>query len=262
MASDQGIPLETCRRAASEKETGTMEAQIDIEPELNDEPSPEWGYRFARLLESAWLNRKIDRYRRLREMNAYIRVHCPELLLGGDGLVVDVGPGPGEFLELARAMGFAILGIDAAKGAGGMGYEYLEACRLLTDRQKLPVLYDGFERWVFDDHSVINGTVALINFRGSIEQAFSRHMLGEPHDQHHNCRLLRWSMSAALREHMQVAFNQMARLLRPGGSILIAANGSANDEEYDSLIMAAAQLNGVLDLTMHKGATTHKWTKR
>src|SRR5690606_26418783 len=76
--------------------------------QLNPPPSAEWQYAAATLLDDPWLARKVDRERRLKEHRAYMERYCAEL--DGKGLVIDIGPGPGEFLELCRAKGHDILG--------------------------------------------------------------------------------------------------------------------------------------------------------
>lgn len=221
----------------------------------------EWNYKYARLMENAWLYKKTERSRRLQEHNTYIGRYCSEIKKADAGLVIDVGPGPGEFLELCRAIGHSILGIDAPDGSGGMGDDYISASRMMQERQKIPMERVGFEEWINGEHSPINHTAVLINFRGSIEQAMSRHMVGDPHHVHHQCKLLRWSMTAALHECMSVAFMQMTRLLRSGGSILICANGSGNDEEYDQLVRECAAESSELRLARQEGLLIHKWSK-
>ena len=220
----------------------------------------EWNYKYARLMENAWLYKKTERSRRLREHNAHIGRYCPEIRKADPGLVVDVGPGPGEFLELCRACGHSILGIDAPNGKGGMGDDYLQASRLMQERQQIPMDFAGFEGWVNGEHPTINHTVALINFRGSIEQALSRHMIGDPHHLHHQCKRLSWSMTAGLKESLQVAFTQMTRLLRSEGALLIVANGSANDADYDTMMIEAGKEAGLI-LVRHEPHLVHKWRK-
>jgi hypothetical protein len=210
---------------------------------LNPVPSAAWQQRAAALLADPWLRKKTDRTRRLQEHREHIDRYLPELLehsMAGTGIVVDVGPGPGEFLELCRHLGHDTQGIDAPTGDGGMGSEYLEYSRLMTTRQEIDVEYVGFEPWICQPHEGKRGTILAVNSRGSIEQALSRHMLGAPHDQHHDCRKLRWSMSADLLQTLDAMFAGLARLLIPGGLFVVVANGAENTAEYDEAMVKAA----------------------
>lgn len=218
--------------------------------------------RFEKLLSDSWLRRKTDRPRRLGEHWAHVTTHLPELIDGKlFGTVVDVGPGPGEFLEICRHLGHCVLGIDAPNGRGGMGDDYLEYSRLMTQRQGIEVDCQGFLKWICQDHPGDRGTILAVNSRGSIEQAFAKYMLGEPHDLHHDCRKMAWSVSAALRETFEAMFEGLSRLLVPGGMFLVVANGAANANEYDRLIVESARSNGDFELVHHKSPTIHKWRK-
>lgn len=224
-------------------------------------PAPEgWIAEFNRLITNPWLARKTDRIRRIREQREYLDRYIPEISREPPGLVIDVGPGPGELLEICRSFGHDVLGIDAPNGRGGMGDDYLELSRLMTVRQEICVRRSGFEAWVDGEHQTINGLVALINFRGSIEQAFWRYMTGDRHDLHHDCKRLSWSLTAQTRERLDVAFRQMYRMLRTNGAILIAANGSANDPDYDRLMLEAGKSSGLV-LVRHEPHLLHKWRR-
>lgn len=231
-------------------------------PELAESPSPEWDARYSQLMTSPWLARKTDRARRLREHAEYLMEHVPEILFrDAGGLVVDLGPGCGELLELARLIGCETLGIDAACGFGGMGNDYVETCRMLTERQGLPVDRCGFDAFFADGkHVPHRASAILVNSRGSIEQMLHRHMEGEKHHLHQDCRRLRWRETGATREAMEAWYFKCRELLMRGGIILVAANGSQNDQWYDKTSVAAGTSIG-LRLIDSQRNLLHKWIR-
>ena len=236
---------------------------------LKRSPGKRWERRRDELLQDSWLANKTDRLRRLREHAEYVQKYCPEITtIEPKGLVLDIGPGPGELLEIARYYGHEIFGIDAADDTtGGMGREYLEYSQLMTERQKLNVEYCNFRWWL--ENVLSYGTVewrdmpascVLINSRGSIEQAMSEYMDGVPHDVHHDCKRLAWRENGETSDAFEGMFTKLKKMLRPGCCLLIHANGCANVEYYDKLVLESAERAG-LRLAMYESPTLHKWVK-
>lgn len=224
-------------------------------------PSADWQERYNRLSSDPWIQRKTDRERRIREHQDYIDAWCPELRTAAPGLVVDLGCGCGELLEIARSHGHQVLGVDS-DGINGMGASYVLACRMMQERQRIAVYGRGFEAWLkaVPEPSPLRGTCALINSRGSFEQMHARFMTGERHDFHHDCKRLRWRIDTELLEHFAWMFTVIEAMLRPGGAFLIVANGAANGEEISEPLKAAAEQAG-LKLAFNPMPTIHKWTK-
>lgn len=234
-------------------------------------PSDEWQEEYDGLVKSKraivlasgyeylgrWLSRKTDRKRRLKEIFQYINDHATEVKKAQNGIVIDVGAGPGEFLEIARHYGNAVLGIDAATGEGGMGFGYLRASQLLTTRQGIPVEYTGFLDWLHEDALVMTAAASFINFRGSFEQCFAHRMHGD-HRAKMDCRFLHWNEDGATRDEFLSMFCRLKRVLQPNGCILIHANGSASDDWYDVTIQSAAREAG-FTLLKRESKTLHKW---
>ena len=57
-----------------------------------------------------------NRVKRLEDIYKYVKDLAPEIVLDKlekNSYVVDIGPGPGEFLELGRYFGYKQIGFDA-----------------------------------------------------------------------------------------------------------------------------------------------------
>jgi hypothetical protein len=229
---------------------------------LKPSPSEAWQDQWDTLMENdQWLRRKLDRARRLREHYEYLNENCPDLASCLPGIVVDIGPGDGVLLEIARAHGHTGVGIDAPDGAGGMGNPYLQASKLMHQRQNLTVFYERFENWKPPEELL--GKCVLANSRGSVEQVFSSYMKGKPHDQHHVAKELRWKQESDTEEALFRFVNKISELLREGGILLIHANGSAtqeSDQWYSETIIAQAAKCGLtLETSSHN--LKHRFVK-
>jgi len=234
-------------------------------PELLLAPVPDeaWAAGFRRLMQDAFLKQKYDRSRRLTAKWDYLHTHLPEIVdAPGQGrTVVDVGPGPGEFLEWCRHFGYEVRGVDAATGCGGMGDPYLELSQLMTRRQRIPVDYCGLTEWIANHREILApGSVAVINSQGSIEQACSRWMDGESHERHHDCRRLKWRVGEELSAFFREMMAAWKGWLVPGGTIFIYANGAANTRAYARAIEKAARNVGGLT-PVRREKRIHKWVR-
>lgn len=233
---------------------------------LNTVPSAEWQSEFERLMRDPYLAKKYNRAERLQEHMAYIQDFCPEVSRRLPGDVVDIGPGPGEFLELVRMFGNSVYGVDAETGTGGMGDGYLSLSRLLCARQRVPVAYGGLP-W-FVSHLKATREIgitaeALFNFRGSWAQCWHEHIGGEPHHLHHDVRKQYWIFGTKQRDAWLETFEVMHKRLIPGGHVLIAANrlgGSDSQQQYDEEIRKIAEVCG-FRLVLEKDGWVHKWRK-
>lgn len=202
-------------------------------------PLRAWGSEFqakmTALLDDEWLANKVDRDRRLKEHVDFLTTYLPELFRR-KGKFVDIGPGPGESMEIARALGNVTIGYDAPTIEGGMGESYLEYSKLMHFRQMLNVKYvtrDVILRDVRD--------VDFVVMRGSIEQVFHDCMIGLPHHLHQKASELEWNIEQS-RIELPRFLQQVSESLAPGGVVVIHANGSQNDAAYCvQLERAAAQ---------------------
>lgn len=211
--------------------------------------------------DSSWAAEKLDMKRRRLDLIHYIDTYLPELK-SKPGLVIDIGCGPGDFLGLCKDLKHTVLGIDAPNGKGGMGESYLKLCRERRKEFGVPVNEYGI-RGFFRDAALISkfaGKAVCINMRGSIEQCFSDYMVGPSHDLHHDCHLLNWNKGTAP-TWFTLLMETVATLLRPGGVLLIHANGTKDsDEWYDNAIQEAA-FGAELVLVKHVPPVLHKWEK-
>lgn len=208
-----------------------------------------------------WARRKLDMPRRQRELDAHRRQWLPELDGPPDGYVLDVGAGPGDFVAMCRSLGHEAFGIDAPEGRGGMGDDYLALCRDLRLSLGACVHEIGAVQWVDAALSFPPKEQAgVIHCRGAIEQCFAVALRGDPHDLHHNCRLLDWDpVEGAL--HLRRFVSAAAVSLRPGGILVVIANGTRSTDEWYSRTMVSAAQNCGFDLVRSDGPLRHKWVK-
>lgn len=227
-----------------------------------------WGAVWSHLMADDWLRKKVDRDRRLVEHWRYVQEWLPELATEPPGVVWDIGPGMGELLEIAWHFGHDAKGIDANTESSEMGHGYATAAKMMHHRQGLRVAYTThlmFYLGIMRNHpSWPAGKVLAINLRGSIEQALAPLMLGQRHVEHHDCKQLRWDMPRAAEQldSMMAAFSD---LLRPGGVLMIHANGCAtegpgNVHDYDAAVLMSAARAG-LEIVKREPPTIHKWRK-
>lgn len=225
-------------------------------------PNPEWAREFRLLILSRpWLKEKLDRTRRLQEQWAYLRELVPELWDGeSKGLIIDLGCGPGELLELTRQYGFDVLGVDASAGDGGMGDAWLKAARMLSERNRVPVEVKPFSTWLYS--TKLENAARLINSRGSWEQMFSEYMDGPPHHEHHNATKLSWRIDDNLMNCLVGVMIRLTRILQSNGILLIHCNGSSNHQEFEPLLLKAADIAGLSGRgVLRKYKYCYKWIK-
>lgn len=194
-----------------------------------------------RMLEgNSWLARKVDRTRRLLEIRRYVERRLPEMKARPLEGFLDLGPGPGELIEIAMAHSMDAYGWDAKTPDGGMGNDYLRFSALEHKVRGLEVTYNNSIEGVCVKFS---HALSIINSRGSLEQILASCMNGEPHDVHHDCRQLAWD-----EQRGQVGLEKFMKTMRASltdnGILMIAANGASNTEWYDSVVSGIAKVAG------------------
>lgn len=213
-------------------------------PEIKTNPfSPEDQARVDELLKDPWLKKKTNRARRIYEHLDFLNAHAADILRGPKTSVLDIGPGCGETLEIARAYGHDHLGIDAPSGAGGMGDAYLEYCRIMCKTQFLKVIYVGLVEWL--TYTKFYGRYGLIVSRGSLEQALACCMNGEPHDRHHKSSEMTWNESPSTVSKIENLMLEVYHLLSPSGMFLLHMNGSKNTDYIVRVLSDSAARNSL-----------------
>lgn len=214
---------------------------------LQDIPSPEWREEFETLLKHPYIQKKYNRPWRLGQKTKYIDEHLPEVKK--TGYVLDIGPGPGEFLEICRAYGNKILGIDAKVEESMMGYPYCRLSKMMTQRQKVPVLYENFESYLEEERRlpIEDGVLTVINSQGALEQVFRKHIKHPPSPGDGSATVSHkgiWKVSRQLITQFQFMFEEFKRTLVKGGVIFWYGNGSNNPLTYHNLVKDTAHMNG------------------
>ena len=221
-------------------------------------PSADWENKANFLLKDAWLRKKVDRDRRLEEHWNYLTKYASNVLTSSTkrGLVIDLGCGLGELLEICQSLGHDAIGVDAETGIGGMGDNYLQFAKLMQDRQKLDVHRVGFNKWLLHSKQRV-GTALLINSRGSFEQMNAEWMDGPPHHEHQSAAKLSWRMGQPLCDHLTWVLRSCRRLLRNDGTFLVHCNGSENRDKFEPVFLGIAERVG-LKLLKHE-TNLYQW---
>jgi SAM-dependent methyltransferase len=207
---------------------------------LYDNDDPTWHNSFKKVMEDSFIKRKYNRDKRLSDKISYIDTIAPEIKKGG--YVIDIGPGPGEFLEVCRYYGNNIKGIDSSLEDNLMSMEYLELSRLMTSRQEIPIHYVGLDIFLKEKLPWDDKTVSFINSQGSIEQALSKHIIGNMRDWDY--RNVFWTFDEKMHNDFERLFKEVHRILKKNGIFLIVGNGTGNTDKYSSFILDKAKKFG------------------
>tara|TARA_B110000285_G_scaffold92956_1_gene106385 strand:+ start:1197 stop:1871 length:675 start_codon:yes stop_codon:yes gene_type:complete len=175
------------------------------------------------------LKDKLNMEKRSIELQNYIDNFIPEIKNlsqeeTGNKYVIDLGPGPGDFLEICRKYGFNIKGYDAKLDSiKGMGMDYVNLCAIYVKEKDIPIDYCDFEETGFN--CIEDNSVYLINSRGSFEQIFSKYLIGTPHHETHKSNQ-EWSHTDEMYSKLKTFFLDCSNKLIKNGILLIAFNGT------------------------------------
>lgn len=242
-----------------------MEMLKPTEIELNLSPNDRWDLEYVDLLEDPFIKKKYNRRKRLQDKSDYIDEYLPIVKKGG-GYVLDIGPGPGEFLEICRFYGNKTIGIDCKYAdCNMMGRKYHRLSELLAQRQCIDIKYDNFESYIESGRIPFNDcTLSVINSQGAIEQVFReymQHATPEREDGWTPTHEGTWIINDKLTALFDVFFKEMARVLIVGGKIMIFANGSTNYKEYHKMVTSSIAKAGNLKMVHTDSERLHKVTK-
>jgi hypothetical protein len=215
----------------------------------------EWEKQYSLILADPFIKRKYNRERRIKDKIAYIEEWTPEVMQG-NGFVVDIGSGPGEYLELCRFFGNKIQGFDARIDLSMMGNNYIKLSMLMSERQQIPIMFDDFLNVIRSEGSIEPNTVTIINSQGAIEQIFKQY-IEFPEDFNsegwipsHNGF---WVGSKKCQEDFDAMFLCFNKWLLPNGKIVLYPNGSKNDHVFDALMLNALKKTKELRIEEEKG---------
>lgn len=217
---------------------------------LKKVPNNNWEIKFKEVMSDPFIQRKYDRNKRINDKVSYINKWTPEVM-NGDGYIIDIGPGPGEYLELCRFFGNKIQGFDAKPDLSMMGNNYIKICQLMAERQDIPIIFDDFISILSNDEIIEEGSISLINSQGAIEQIFKKFIdfpegiNKEGWIPSHNGY---WIYSDESQRSFNLMLEKFNRWLRYGGKVVIYANGSMNNEIFNKLLINA--VNNIKDLKL------------
>ena len=213
---------------------------------------------FKNVMQDPYVSKKYNRENRIKEKQKYISKYFSGIKEGCK--ILDLGPGPGEFLEVFREKGCDGIGIDALLDDSEMGNEYMRLASLMTKRQKLDIRYVGVENLnnlPFEDE-----TFGVINSQGSIEQIFRDYLVGVPHKEHKNCNKLAWSLDSNMKKAFMDFFKEAHRILIKNGILLIYGNGAKNTSDYDAFIRGILEEQKLFSLVLSEHGRLHKMEKK
>jgi SAM-dependent methyltransferase len=213
-------------------------------PELNiplNFITPELQAEYNELMKSELLAKKVERVERIRGKQQYIENYLPEIKKGGKA-VLDIGPGPGEFLELARYYGCAIVGVDNCSDPmikGDTLRLYQRFCKLNHARQLLWVIHEDFNKIVERGFKSLSlPAFDIVNCQHAINLIFSGNFYGSIENGDS------WIFDDTLAALFDSLFCFFADAVLPGGAVMIAALNAANKSEYSVKITHAAVSHG------------------
>jgi cyclopropane fatty-acyl-phospholipid synthase-like methyltransferase len=225
---------------------------IDIP--LNPVPA-EFEAEYRELMSNAWLVNKINRGERIKEKQRYIERFLPKIKAGGLN-IIDIGTGPGEFLEVAQHYGCSAIGFDNCRrpiSSVDTFFSYNRFSIINHKRQKLNVVYTDFNDVMTHDHGkFVDKKYDIINCQHALNLIFETHFVPKVTNDGH------WILTEELSATFDKLFSFFRSILVPGGAVMIAALCATNKDEYSRRIKAAAQRNG-FELEFEERELNHKF---
>ncbi len=224
---------------------------------IRPEPTTTWISEWEAVSNDPYVATKIHRKRRISEIMDFITSYIPELK-GPDSdvdledgeivddttegkakkVVVDIGPGFMEFLEIARVYGNEIRGIDSPYDENGMGSKYQRASMLMAQRQQVPVAYDGFNNWVSNGFPYADNSIFIYNSIGSMDFVLRDFTIGTPGVEFENdSKKLSYVFDTKFEDFLVKMFKEVERTLIPNGVFMIYFNPSGNQKEFAEYLM-------------------------
>lgn len=195
-------------------------------------PSPEWQRTWNRLQKDKIVSLQTDRDSYLKEQLQYLRIHAPEVARTTGNTVLDFGPGNGSLLEIARYLGHDTFGIEV-ESPSSQRSPIQQAYRLLHERQKLKIAYQGLAPWLdglqYDELRLrLGDNCRLINARQSLEFLLQSRLEGKNFEKHRDTMQMSWMLDAETERILSRFFELCFELLIPSGILLIQFCGTKN----------------------------------
>jgi len=218
-------------------------------------PGNDWQGRYDDLMLDPYIRKKCNRERRLKEKFKYIDRFLPEVIKK-PGLVLDIGPGPGEFLEICRYYGNDVIGVDAKMDDCDMGVNYIQYSNLMAIRQNLDIAYTGNPIEFMKSCAPFD----FINAQGSIIMMFIDCVEGgEKLKEHKDTRLVKWKETPDTKLTFRLFLESCMRSLYGGGQVLLYANGCGNTPWYNDAMLSAGK--EVFSKSEQPISLVHRFTK-
>jgi hypothetical protein len=212
---------------------------------------------YKELITNPHVQFKMERNRRIDEKLRYVTKYLPEVMSGGLS-VLDLGTGPGEFLEVVRSFNCKGIGINPPENHRWLNLsdsvlskyhedrilKYNEFSKINISRQLLEVkTFDVFNCIMNENKELENMKFNIINCQDAINLILIKHY--EVHSEIDNYKNKRIFGNWIINDDFYNCLNKMIdffdKLLMPNGSILISALASTNDKKYSRTIINSAE---------------------
>ncbi len=226
-------------------------------------PNSTWQQEYNLLTSDPYVKKKYNRTNNINRFNHWVSNYLPEVKTGGK-VVMDIGPGFGEFLEICRSYGNEVSGIDASMDViSVMGNEYMRCAKLMTERQKLDVLYYGFDKLIEEGGiKYPDNHIDIINSVGCFEMMFKKFHIGEDLNKHRNTSLVSINPTDECKEYLLKIFREMYRVLKINGCFIIYFNTIKNMKEFSDFMVSSVNNNvGGLKLVKAENNLIFKFVK-
>jgi hypothetical protein len=213
------------------------------------------------IINHPWIKKKFNKDERISRKKIYIETYLPEINKGGLN-ILDIATGPGEFLEMVRAKGNSVLGIDYCSGMIGREIDRLyEEYNLIIHKEKnLPVVYADFKSVIVDGNEQIEQSkYDIINCEWAINFIF-REVFNHHPERGEYKNDGEWIFGERFDFLFNKYFAWCNKQSNESAIVMIAALHAINAIEYHKRIVEIAKSNG-FELMKMTNNLNHKFKK-
>ncbi len=231
---------------------------------------------YNEIIKSPKFSVKFDRDKRINEKLQYISSYMPEISKGGYK-ILDIGTGPGEFLEVLRNYNCTGIGInppdnhrwseirdtELANYHEESIIKYNTFSKINIFRQKLDVLsIDMFSCFTNGNKELEKMKFNIINCQDAINLILIKYYdLNYAIDNYKNHHIFgKWILSEEFYSCLKLMIKFFDKILLPGGAIMLVALISSNDQEYSQKLIHTAKELGY-NIEISKDYHIHKFRK-